>query len=330
VKPDLVRAYGSDPIAYSTLQPGLSYFETSFGYIAYAQAFGFAMTLGPPICAESNQAELIERFLRHHQRPIFFYVRKDIANLVMQLSGRRFHMSGMGIDKVLPLDMTSDKQHPRVRGALKKAQRGNLKVLEVRPSELRRVERERINAITRSYLQKSAVSVEMRFINRPLSFLDDGFARMFVLQQGPEASVFGYVVLDPYFDKGRVQGYLLNLIRFEPTRLWGVYYSAVTMLASKLKAEGIEQFSLGFCPLVDVNVDGCSPWLSRQMSWLEQKYANIEYFARLREIKEAFPGLSPQRYFVTPSPWAVTAVLALIKASGVPFTGIIRRAFSTT
>jgi len=328
VKPDLIRAYGSDPIAYSTLQPGLSYFETSFGYIAYQRAFGFDMTLGPPICADKDRSEIIERFLRHYRRPIFFYVQRDIADLVSALGGSRFYMSGMGIDKVLPLETTPHELHPRVRGALKKAQRGNLSLREVRPSQLNYQERERIDSITRSYLRKSSVQVEMRFINRPISFDANEFSRMFVLQQGPERQIFGYAVLDPYFDNGRILGYLLNLIRFEPTRLWGVYYSAVSMLGSLLKAEGLQQFSLGFCPLVEVNVEGCSPWLSRQMQWLEQKCANIEYLARLREMKEAFPGLSPQRYFVTPSSLAVTAVLALIQASGVPFTGIIRRALS--
>ncbi len=328
VKQDLIRAYGSDPIAYSTLHPGLAYFETSFGYVAYQPVLGFAMALGPPICADNDRAEMIERFMRQHRRPIFFYVRRDVANLVASLAGSRFFMSGMGVDKVLPLDATPLELHPKVRGALKKAQRAQLRVVEVRPSELRGHERERINSITRSYLQKSSVQVEMRFINRPLSFHDDGLARMFVLQQGPEARVFGYVVLDPYFDKGRIQGYLLNLIRCEPTRLWGVYYSAVAMLGSMLKAEGIEQFSLGFCPLVDVNVEGCSPWLSRQVQWMEQKCATIEYLARLREMKEVFPGHSPQRYFVTPSPWVATTVLALTLASGVPISGIVRRAFS--
>lgn len=328
MKHALIRAYGSDPIAYSTLQPGLSYFETSFGYVAYQPALGFDMTLGPPICANEDRVEMVERFLRRHRRPLFFYVRRDIADLVASLGGSRFHTSGMGVDKVLSLEATPHELHSRVRGALKKAQRGNLSLVEVRPSELRLQERERIDSITRSYLQKSSVQVEMRFINRPLSFIDDGFARMFVLQQGPEARVFGYAVLDPYFDNGRVHGYLLNLIRFEPTRLWGVYYSAVATLVSVLKAEGLRQFSLGFCPLVDVNVEGCSLWLSRQIQWMERKCANIEYLARLREMKEAFPGLSPQRYFVTPSPWAVTTVLAFLRASGVPFMGIIRRTFT--
>jgi len=330
VKHDLIRAYGSDPIAYSTLQPGLSYFETSFGYVAFQRAIGFDLTLGPPICAASDRAEMVERFLRSRKRPLFFYVRREIAELVASLGGRRFRTSGMGVDKVMALDAAPEEPHPRVRGALKKAARGGFNMVEVHPSKLGAEERARIDAITQSYLRRSSVPVEMRFINRPVAFDDDGFARMFVLRQGAEANVFGYAVLDPYFDSGRVQGYLLNLIRFEPTRLWGVYYAAVATLSSRLRAEGIGELSLGFCPLVGVDVEGCSPVLSRQVLWMERKLSNIDYLARLREMKEAFPGQTPQRYFVTPSPWVVTTVLALLRATRVPFMGIVRRTFSGT
>ncbi|HYI00639.1 phosphatidylglycerol lysyltransferase domain-containing protein [Hyalangium sp.] len=326
---DLVRAHGSDPISYSTLQPGLAYFETSFGYVAFQRAFGFELTLGPPVCAANDQAEMVQRFLRHSRRPLFFYVPRDVAELVKGLGGGRFRVSGMGVDKVLTLDNPTAEVHTRVRGALKKAERGGFDVVEVHPSRLTGEERARLEAITRSYLQRSAVPVEMHFLNRPLTFDDDGLTRMFVLRQGAEARVFGYVVLDPYFNGGRIQGYLLNLIRFERTRLWGVYYSAVAMLSARLRGEGVQQLSLGFCPLVDVDTEGCSPVLARQVRWMERQLSGIEYLTRLRELKEAFPGLTPQRYFVTPSPWAVTTLLALLRACRVPFREILRRSFSS-
>lgn len=325
----LVRAHGSDPISYSTLQPGLSYYETSFGYVAFQRAFGFDLTLGPPVCALRDRAELAERFLRSRKNPLFFYVPREFAELVAGMGGRRFRTSGMGLDKILELDAPAAEVHPRVRGALKKATRGGFEVAEVRASTLGSEERARLDAITRSYLGRSAVPVEMHFLNRPLGFEDDGLARMFVLRQGEDAQVFGYAVLDPYFAGGRVQGYLLNLIRFERTRLWGVYYSAVAKLAERLSGEGVRQLSLGFCPLVGVETEGCSPGLSRQVKWMERQLAGIDYLTRLRELKEAFPGLTPQRYFVTPSPWALTTLLALLRACRVPLLEILRRSVSS-
>ncbi|MFP2926807.1 phosphatidylglycerol lysyltransferase domain-containing protein [Pyxidicoccus sp. 3LG] len=325
MKHDLVRAHGADPISYSTLQSGLAYFETSFGYIAYQRALGFDLTLGPPVCASGDRAELLQRFLRAGRRPLFFYVQREVAMLAAALGGPRYRVSGMGVDKVLSLDAPMSSRSAKVDGALKKAVRGGFDVEEVRPSELDSEARARVDAITRAYLRRSSVPVEMRFINRPLTLEDDGLARMFLLRQGADGRVFGYAVLDPYFEGGRAHGYLLNLIRFEPTRLWGVYYSLVATLAARLREEGVPQLSLGFCPLYGVDTEGCSPLLSRQVRWMERRFAGVDYLARLREMKDAFPGGTPQRYFVTPSPWAVSALLAFLRATGVPFTELVRR-----
>jgi lysylphosphatidylglycerol synthetase-like protein (DUF2156 family) len=323
----LVRAHGADSISCSTMQPGLSYFETSFGYVAYRRAFGFDLTLGPPVCAAGDRPALIERFLGTRRRPLFFYLPKEVAVLVAELAGRRFRTCGMGIEKVIPLGGPADADlHPRVRGALKKAARAQLELSEVRPSHWTEAQRARADAITRSYLTRSAVPVEMSFLNRPLGSIDwrdDGLSRTFLLRQGTGGETFGYIVLDPYFDGGRVTGYLLNLIRFEPTRLWGVYYAAVAALAARLRGERIAELSLGFCPLVGVETEGCSPFLARQVRWMERRFAEVSYLARLREMKEAFPGRTLQRYFVSPSPWAASALLALVRACGVPLAGMI-------
>lgn len=271
---------------------------------------------------------MIERFLRNHRRPTFFYVRRDIADLVANIGGPRFLKCGMGIDKVLDVDAMPQQWPSKVQGALKKATRGLFHLTEIRSSELNSDERAKVNAITNDYLRRSAVHAEMHFINRPLTLGDDGLARMFLMRQGPDNRMFGYVVLDPYFDGTNVQGYLLNLIRFESTRLWGIYYSTVAKLVSLLRTEGIPQLSLGFCPLVQVDPEGCSIELSRQVQWMERKLANVEYLARLRAIKEVFPGQTPQRYFVTQSSWALTTLLAFLRATRVPFLGILQRTFS--
>ncbi len=318
----MVRAHGSDPISFSTLQPGLSYFDTSFGYIAYVRALGFELTLGPPVCAPGDRESLIRQFLRHSRRPLFFYVDADVAAQVQGLGGRRFHRAGMGTDKFLSLQPAATHS-AKVCGALKKAARAGLEV-EALPHAPAPPERTRLEEITRRYLQRSSVPVEMRFLNRPLS-LGDG-SRTYLLKQ--RGRTFGYAVLDPYYAGGAVRGYLVNLIRFEPTRLWGVYYSAVASLMSSLAAEGVAELSLGFSPLTGVQTEGASRWLGPQLVWLERRLGGIDYLRRLRELKEAFEGACVQRHFVSPSPFALPVLLALLKACGVPLREILRRTFS--
>ena len=42
------------------------------------------------------------------------------------------------------------------------------------------------------------VEDEPAFLNRPLAFDEDGFARLFVLRQGADGQVFGYAVLNDF------------------------------------------------------------------------------------------------------------------------------------
>mgnify|MGYP001310506636 CR=1 FL=1 len=319
MRADLLRAHGVDPISYSTLQPGLEYFETSFGYVAYARAAGFALTLGPPVCAAGDRRAMLERFFSAVKRPVFFYVLADVAQEAKELGGRWYRRCAIGIDKVLSLDAPLDRD-AKVKSAAKKAKKAGLTLEEVRPSA---ADRPRIFDINAAYLKKAAVPVEMRFLNRPLSFDDDGLARLFVLRV--EGELLGYASVDPYgFEGGRPTGYLLNLLRFGKTSLWGVYYSAVLLLAEALGRGGTRELSLGFCPLSGVDVTGCSRLLSAQVLWMAKRFADVAYLKRLREMKDAFPGATPQRYFVGTSPLVATTLLALLKACGVPLTPIVR------
>lgn len=316
---ELLRAHGVDPISYSTLQPGLDYFETSFGYVAYARAAGFALTLGPPVCAPGDRRAMLERFFSAVKRPVFFYVLGDVAREAKELGGRWYRTCAIGIDKVLSLEAPLDGD-AKVKSAAKKAKKAGLTLEEVRPSA---ADRARIFEINAAYLKKAAVPVEMRFLNRPLSFEDDGLARLFVLRVDRE--LLGYASVDPYgFEGGRPAGYLLNLLRFGKTSLWGVYYSAVLLLAEALRSGGTRELSLGFCPLSGVDVTGCSRLLSAQVRWMAKRFADVAYLKRLKEMKDAFPGPTPQRYFVGSSPVVATTLLALLKACGVPLTPIVQ------
>lgn len=316
---ELLRAHGADPIAYSTLQPGLEYFDTSYGYLAYARAAGFALTLGPPICARADRAALLEGFFARVKRPVVFYVQRDDAELAKALGGFGYGLCPIGADKVLSLDAPLDTD-AKVKSAVKKAKKGGLAMHEQLPA------RELLERVDAEYFAKSAVPVEMRFLNRPVTLEADGLGRLFVLSAAGEP--FGYAALDPYFQGGQATGYLLNVLRFAKTSLWGVYYAAVASLAEALKGEGVRQLSLGFCPLGAVDAAGCSPRLAAQAKWMEARFGAVPYLQRLKEMKDAFPGPSPQRYFVGRSPLVATTLLALLKACGVPLLPIVKHQLS--
>lgn len=313
----LIVANDCDPIAYSTLQPGLEYFETSYGYVAYRSALGLRLTLGPPVCAASDRQRLAEAFLAEKGHGVFFYVTEDFARLLPD-----HFTAGIGIDKVVPLagDVASAKE---VRGAVKKARAAEFRLEPVRPSDHGAIE-----AINGQYLGTRALPYEMKFLNRPMELADDGLARQYVLRwkEKDVDAVRGYARLNPHFRGGVARGYLLDILRFGPTKLWGVFFAAVAALADALRKDGVEELSLGYCPLFRAETPDTLPRsraLDWQIGWLSTHLAEVPYVERLQKQKSAFPGEERQRYMVSPLRDAARPFLALMNATGVSLQSLL-------
>jgi lysylphosphatidylglycerol synthetase-like protein (DUF2156 family) len=325
----LVLEHGSDPIAYSTLQRGLRYFETDKGYIAYHSAWGVHITLGPPVCAPQDRSELALRFLRAKPRVVFFYIPLDFAQLLSDVDERRTFCAGLGVDKVIPVGAPLDSAK-EVRGSLKKARASGFTIERANLGGLSAEERARLADINERYLAGRRQTEEMKFLNRPMEFEDDGLARVYLLRwrEGDSEKVHGYARLNPYFVGGKLAGYLLDVLRFESTRLWGVFYSAVALIAADLEPGGVRELSLGFCPLFHAETAPSLPRsrdLEGQIGWMAQHLGEVPYVERLHAQKSVFPGEERQRYMASRLGSAVRPFLAMLSASGVSIGSLIGR-----
>jgi lysylphosphatidylglycerol synthetase-like protein (DUF2156 family) len=313
-----VRRCGQgDLIACSALQEGLDVFETSFGFWAHRRVLGMDVTLGGPVCAPDDRPEMIRRFLARARRPILFYVREDVLR---DLDGARLRCAGIGIDRHVDVAALLAAPAREVRGAVARARKARVHLEPLELAALDRATRQRMEAITRRYLAGSEVTREMRFLNRPMSYVPDGMRRVFALHKHDREhdGMFGYAVLNPIYDAGRVTSYLLDILRFEPTRLWGVWLGTVHALAGRLAAEGLG-LSLGFCPLHRVRPApvGASPLLQAQIDWMVRYLTSTPYLRRLRELKDLVPGPEEPRYLASFSRLAAVAVYAVVEAMGV-------------
>jgi lysylphosphatidylglycerol synthetase-like protein (DUF2156 family) len=224
--------------------------------------------------------------------------------------------ASIGCDRVLDLERADTFEAAPVKAAARKAAKAGLKLEELdfeRATDFDLFDFARINEAA---LKKSVVPFEMRFLNRPMH-PSPALSRVFFLESAKEGR-FGYAVLDPYFERGAVKGYLLNLIRFGPTSIWGVYLAVVHALATRLKEEGVRELSLGFCPLTGLDLERTSPVLRPQLKWLAGKAEGADYFKRLREMKSQFNGRWVGRWLVTRSPQLATPLLSFLKLTGVP------------
>ena len=315
-----VRAHADgDLIAASTLQPGLRWFETSFGGWAYADVAGHQVTLGGPLCAPADRRELLARFLARSRRPILMYLREDLLPLVAAHGGLR--CAGIGIDRHVDVPALLAAPAPEVRAAARKAARAGFRLRPLELAALDPSERQRLDQITARYLARSQVEVEMAFLNWPMSARPEPLRRVYSLDKfdREHQGSFGYAVLNPIFADGRRTGWLLDILRFEPTRLWGVWLATVHALAEELAAAG-EGLSIGFAPLDQLRPAAHAPSraLQAQLDGVARYLGSVRYLRRLRELKRLIPGPAEPRYLASYTRVAPVVLYAFFRAMRVP------------
>ncbi|MBX3271043.1 MAG: DUF2156 domain-containing protein [Sandaracinaceae bacterium] len=265
--------------------------------------------LGGPLCDPADRAEMLRRFLRVAPRPILFYLREPLARACAEAG---LHTAGIGCDRSLDASALLDAPPKEVRGALRHADKLDFSIEE---TSWAAVDRARLDAISRAYLARAEITKEVGFLVRPMSYEDDGTRRVLLLKHG--ARTFGFAVLDAIWRDGRVEAWLLDLLRLERTRQWGVWLSTVHGLAARLRAEGA-RLAVGFAPLHGlVHPPGASRALSWQLDAMERRLSNAKYLRRLYALKAALPGAWEPRSVASFTRAAPRILHAFTEASGV-------------
>ena len=306
-----LKSHG-DLIAYATLQPGLSHFDTSYGRWSYRRVWGVDVTLGGPLCTPSDNADMLRAFLAHSRRPLLCYVRRDLLN---DLKGSGLHATGMGVDRHVDIERLLHAPSPEIASARKKARKAGLSLQPLNLRDVGQALRAELDAVQAEYLTRAQCSVEMSFINRPMDYADDGMRRFFTLQT--REGLLGFGALNPVFEGGAITHYLLDVLRFRKTRLWGVWLACVTLLAEQLRKEGLG-LTLGFAPLHHIEtLPHCSRGATMQMQGMARWLGSAQYVQRLRELKALVPGTEEPRFLASHTRVALVNLLTLMEASGV-------------
>lgn len=95
-----LKQYGSHCMAYSTLQPGMDYFDIpGIGYLAYMKKGKTRFVLGDPICAEKDKEKLLEEALKEYKHTSFYQVSKSTAEILHKKFG--FYMNIFGTETTI-------------------------------------------------------------------------------------------------------------------------------------------------------------------------------------------------------------------------------------
>jgi lysylphosphatidylglycerol synthetase-like protein (DUF2156 family) len=233
----------------------------------------------------------------------------------------------MGQDHHADLDALLSSPCAEVRSAVSKARRAGIRLEPFELADADADARARLAALSADYLRRAEMPREMSFLIRPLTLERAGARRAFWLtRRAPpgEDPRFGVVVLNPIYDRGERTAYLLDVLRFEKTRVWGVWLSTVFALAELLKDEGLG-LSLGFCPLHAVQrpPNGASRALGWQMERLAHLVGSAKYLTSLRRLKSLIPHAREARYFVAHSRVAPAALARFTEALGVGASALL-------
>lgn len=260
---ELVRQYGSHPLAYSSLQEGLNYFTCDEGYIAYSKVRGilpggpYRMVLGDPVAEQSGWRSILHELIDDGEDTTFFQISETTARILKE---RGFHITPFGYEAsvLFPFSMKG-KYRSDVRRMFNRARAEGVSVRELNAEERRLagISKHDIEKLVQRWLTTKVVHQgELKFLARPLRHGNESEVRKFYALHHGE--LCGISVYDPMYRAGEVFGYTESIVRAAPDAPKGTRDLLLCTALQHFNGEGLEKCSLGLSPLAPVppNVEG--------------------------------------------------------------------------
>jgi len=308
---ELFRRYGNFTMAYTTLQPGMKYFHSRDGYLAYDRCWGVTFVLGDPVAPAENHAAIIEAFVGEHPRACFCQISHQTGAILDRL-GWFVNEFGADMELDLPTYEFTGPKKSKFRQAAHKIEREGYTIEERTVADR---DREALEALSASWLATKTVRREARFLVRPLAFGDEPEIRKFYLR-GQDGSIVAFVAFDPICEGGEVIGYSPAIKRRAADAPTGAEEAICKFAIEQFRAEGMQTFRLGLLPLYDVEDSGFrEAWrLKKLFQWI-YRYGDrwIYNFRGLADFKHRYRGNPTKVYFAAPTRWNIWNLIALLR-----------------
>jgi lysylphosphatidylglycerol synthetase-like protein (DUF2156 family) len=279
-----LRQYGSEALAYATIQDGMEYFiDDELGYLAFTSVTHpvFArktkrIILSDPICAPENISKLVGRFLEQNPHAVFVVVSEHCAS---ELRKMKFKVNCIGPEPEIPLQTYNTqgnwKELDLIKRARNEAKREGYIIREVKIEE---VDKDKLNALSSRWIGGKILNDREIWV----------YARRPVLEEEPDVrkfvatdkagNVIGFVFYDPMYRNGTVYGYSANTVRCDEAK-YGRLGTAIHMEAADVfKTEGKEVLNLCLSPFIKLE-DGKfnDDFMTKAFFKLSVKYGNDIY-----------------------------------------------------
>ncbi len=290
-----LEAFGSHALAYSTLQPGMSYFDVpGKGYVAYMRKWGVDFVLSDPVCSTEDIDEVLTKFISSHGKRKNFGFAQVTEPVAMYLhKNHGMYATQFGIETIVDLDSwsLSGKKKQVLRTACNQAKKKGIRIIESEDSD-------ECHSISAEWMKTRKIKHrEIVFLIRPMDMAYQKDTRKFFAYMGKE--LIGFAFFDPIYQDGRVIGYIPSISRFRNIFRQGIFYVMMVKAFSVFKNEGARFVNLGLSPVGKLDKTD-HPHESRILKALERllfEYGNMIYnFKGLQFAKSRFGGKEHKVY----------------------------------
>lgn len=296
----LIQKHSNDPNAYALVQPDIKYYDTDYGFVGYRISLGKPVVLGDPLAPADKMSDLLAAFMSKFERPVFSNITEGFGTVLHNLN-QGFRFCPFGTELIVPINVEEISKEKKVKGALKKGKKAELRLERINFDELGEAELTLLQELNTNYLEQTNAGKEVTFISRGVQFVNQPQVRFYALScmEKGERNTFGFMVADPFYENGKHVGYQLNAVRFRRTKIWGVYFSIICLLAEQLAEEGFTHISLGGLAYDELDKPSTFPHdakMQRRLTQLQKhsdKYYNTTHFTAM---KLQFEGHKIRRY----------------------------------
>jgi len=307
-----IRKYGSHCMSFSTLQPGMKFFDVpDKGFIAYMQKWGSQMVLSDPVCHEKDRELVISEFLKKYKHTGFVQITEPVAKLMHERFG--YYATQFGIETIVDLETwdLSGKKKQILRTSLNQSRKNGIVIRECR-------EETRHHELSRQWMSTRKIkNREIGFLIRPMVMEHEEETRKFFAYH--EDKLVGFVFFDPIYKDGKIISYVPNISRFSHSFRQGIFYSLLVYAMDTFKKEGLNEINLGLSILVlDEEDKQSESWILKNIERLIFRYGNFIYnFKGIAFTKSRFNGKTNK--FYSAHQWSLPAIklISMFKLSNV-------------
>ncbi|UZE97145.1 DUF2156 domain-containing protein [Alkalimarinus alittae] len=309
---EYLKKYGTHSQSFSTLQPGMQYFDIpNVGYIGYMKQWGATFVLSDPVSDKKDFELIVTAF--HKKFPNASYI--QISKPVVDILHEKFGLYGTQFGSESTIDLKNwslkGKKKQVLRTAINQAEKNGITVKE-------RFSDDHTREISDAWIKtRKCKSNEISFLIRPMKMDYKENERHFYAYEGDKA--VGFVYFDPIYRNNEIISYVPNISRANAEFKQGIFYTLMTHAMEVFKEEGVPYLDLGLIPLMLADeIEPQESKILRSISNLVYEKGNSLYnFKGLVFTKGRFRGDIKKTYCAHKGALPLRAFISIFKLTKV-------------